>query len=89
MSGKEERIPFRVLSLRLREILFRIVLHPDACWKDVLIPLIPPPVDYFRNRRVIVEAFELRVWDSRSLVPVLLVALEWVVAGRVRGFRIS
>ena len=55
---EEKRIAFRIFPSALGVILTGVELLPYTCRKDVLVPLIPPSIDYLRDVRVVVCAFE-------------------------------
>lgn len=61
MSREEERIALSILSRALGVVFLRIKIDPYAGWKDVLVMLVPSPIDYFCVLRVIVVPLKLLV----------------------------
>ena len=63
-TSEEECVALRV-SLHLSHLVFEVftglVLLPQACREDVLVPLIPPSINHFRQVGVVILTLQILV----------------------------
>jgi len=57
-STEEECITFCIPPPSLAVVSTRVELLPDARRKDMFVPLVPPPVHYLGENRVVICAFK-------------------------------
>ncbi len=69
-------------------ILGGIELLPNAGREDVLVPLVPPPINHFRQARICTVTFQLRVQRCcRAAVTLFRRPRQRVVYAQVWGRR--
>ena len=68
---KEKRIAVRVLGDLFAKVLVRIKVLPDTRREDVLVPLVPSPIDDFRHVRIVLEPFQL-FYGERVLLGIVV-----------------